>query len=111
MSKKKYLAPNQRIERVRTNGYKNLDLGRLQLTKVPESIFSLSTVIDIDLSKNNLRTLPDEFTQQNYIRVNLSNNSFTEFPSQLFEMEKIETLILEGNRIEKVPNEIRRLKN
>ena len=115
-------------------GTKRLNLA-CGLTEFPPEIFDLADSLEIlDLSRNHLKSLPNEFGQLKKLKiVFFTNNAFEEIPSILsqcpdlymvsFKSNNITTfedntlpptvrwLILTDNRIEQLPASIGRLKN
>ncbi len=90
---------------------KDLDTCRVfssmeEALKIPEKVFVL------DLSANNLKTVPIEIIKLKNLQVlNLANNSITELPLEIFELKHLQILNLEENRLKNLPDSISKLKN
>jgi tRNA A-37 threonylcarbamoyl transferase component Bud32 len=117
------------LQEGKLKGIKRLTLSE-NLTTFPEEIFTLAESLEIlDLSNNNLCSLPDDLHQLKKLKIAFfSNNNFTEVPTVFkkcenlymlgFKANKIVTfdedilplsiswLILTDNKIEKLPNSI-----
>jgi hypothetical protein len=90
---------------------KQLESGELQgitrlqivaeLTEFPRAIFSLADSLEIlDLSDNQLSSLPDDFDQLSQLRILfLSQNKFTELPAILGKCPKLEMIGFKANQI------------
>lgn len=64
----------------------------------------------MDLTNNNLTSLPSEFRQLELLRtLNLKNNSFTAIPPEIFSLTALETLNLDSNNVATVASEIANL--
>ncbi len=71
------------------------------LTSFPEEVFTLAESLEIlDLSDNNLSSLPQEITQLNKLKILfLGNNLFTEFPEILTQLPLISMISFKSNRL------------
>lgn len=75
------------------------------LSEFPREIFDLAETLEIlDLSGNQLSTLPNDFGRLHNLRiVFLSQNEFTELPSVLADCPKLDMIGFKSNRISHVP--------
>jgi len=71
------------------------------LTSFPEAIYSLADTLEIlDLSNNQLSTLPSDFTRLHKLRILfLSNNLFTVFPEVLAQCQSLTMIGFKNNQI------------
>jgi len=72
-----------------------------ELTEFPRAIFSLADSLEIlDLSDNQLSSLPDDFDQLSQLRILfLSQNKFTDIPAILGKCPKLEMIGFKANQI------------
>ncbi|MCW3171258.1 leucine-rich repeat-containing protein kinase family protein [Shewanella subflava] len=72
-----------------------------ELTEFPRAIFTLADSLEIlDLSDNQLSSLPDDFDQLSQLRILfLSQNNFTELPAILGKCPKLEMIGFKANQI------------
>ena len=90
----------------------SLNLSNLQLAKIPDSVFELNNVREIDLSKNKLTELPKEILGlKKLLEINLSNNNFEKFPENLIKLNDLEILYLSSNQLKEIPSSIIQLIN
>lgn len=77
------------------------------LTQFPEEIFELADTLELlDLSVNNLKSLPDHFGKLSKLKIAFfSDNHFTELPKVLSQCEQLEMIGFKSNRISHVPEE------
>ncbi len=75
------------------------------LRTFPEEIFSLADTLEIlDLSGNELASLPDDLPRLHKLRVLFcSDNAFTRLPEVLGRCEQLEMIGFKSNRIQEVP--------
>ena len=68
---------------------------------------STSNGAELDLSGQQLTTLPDSITSRTDVKsLNLSNNQLTGLPASIADMKSLEVLNIENNRIESLPMEL-----
>ncbi|MDD2758552.1 MAG: leucine-rich repeat domain-containing protein [Patescibacteria group bacterium] len=90
-----------------------LDLSNQQLTKVPEYIFNMTSLEELDLS-NNLLTgaIQSQIGQLKKLKVlNASNNMMTGVPAEVGQLQNLQVLDLSNNQLTGLPNELANLKN
>ncbi len=87
-------------------GIKHLAL-RENLTQFPTEILSLADSLEIlDLSNNQLSSLPDEIAQLKKLKILFaSNNQFTTLPKALGQCPNLEMIGFKSNQINQVPAE------
>lgn len=88
--------------------FKKLRIGVCYLKKVPPSIHQLVNLETLDISNNQLTTLPKEIgTLKNLKHLNLRNNRLLKvLPSEIGSLEQLEYLGFEGSKVSKIPNTI-----
>lgn len=82
-----------------------LDLSLCNLAKVPvREMASLPKARVVDLSCNNLTTLPDAFcTLRHLVRLDLSKNALTELPTEFGNLNQLKRLDLYSNQLSSLP--------
>lgn len=81
-------------------------------TKQIELLTDFINLSFLDLSYNNLTTLPNDFSKLKKLQyLNLNFNNFTEIPKCVFELENLVTLRFEFCNITEIPDDIGKLKN
>ncbi len=89
-------------DRVRTGV---LNLSSMDLTQVPPEIFSLSKpVVHLNLSGNQLTTLPDQFEKLPRLQIlNLHNNQLKELPASMGSLPALTSIELGKNKFKSLP--------
>jgi Leucine-rich repeat (LRR) protein/GTPase SAR1 family protein len=108
-----YRQAEEKIEDARQSGKIELDLGRMVLTQVPESLGQLVQLRSLILRGNLLKTLPESIEQLVLLEnLNLSGNNLTVSPESLGRIEKLtrlQSLILSNNQLSMLPDSIQPL--
>lgn len=89
-----------------------LDLTSQSLIVIPESISQLTNLTDLDLSYNDIKSLPSRIfsTLGNINSLNIEGNKIAHLPGSVYELEKLEYLNLNGNPIDSLSDNIIQLK-
>ena len=67
----------------------------------------IESVWNLDLSRNNLTTIPQVLSLfSNVMIINVSNNQLTELPEIFFRLSRLQILIIQNNNIENFPTKI-----
>jgi len=83
-----------------TRGTK-LDLSRNQLVTLPDSFCTLKHLVELDLSNNHLVELPEGFGQLSHLqRLDLLGNKLTMLPLGFWQLKKLRWLDLKSNNLE-----------
>ncbi|XP_038055156.1 leucine-rich repeat-containing protein 59-like isoform X2 [Patiria miniata] len=90
-----------------------LDLSLSNLTKVPvKELAALPKATRLDLSCNQLTSLPDNFcTLTHIVKIDLSNNSLTCLPENIGNLQNLQHLDLLDNQLEHLPISFANLRN
>lgn len=80
-----------------------IHMGFNKLTTLPPEIGKYTKLLYLDIRNNCLSDLPEELSKiVNLREINLSHNQFPVIPSVVYELQKLEILFVNGNRIEEV---------
>ena len=102
----------KRIENVRNNVFSSVAIDGLNLSTLPDELFSLEDINNLDISRNRLSTIPLEICQYTKLRkLHLGSNEFTELPLCLFRLKQLTHLYINDNKISTIPAEISQLQN
>lgn len=104
---------NKKQENTLPSTTKPLNMSGQNLTSVPNYVFQLKSITELNLSNNKLTgALPAEVGQLKELRIlNLSNNQFTGIPAEVGRLSQLEILDVSNNKITGLPLEIGNLKN
>ncbi|MEH2082636.1 MAG: leucine-rich repeat domain-containing protein [Nostoc sp.] len=87
-----------------------LDLSNNQLSSLPPEISQLSNLRRLDLSNNQLSSLPPEIGQlSNLTELYLYNNQLSSLPPQFSQLSNLTELYLDNNQLSSLPPEISQL--
>lgn len=75
-----------------------LILSNMNLTKIPEEVYTLRNLLYLDLSHNKLSEIPDEIKELKSLEILiLRDNDFKKFPDSLYKLQRIRHLSLQDN--------------
>uniref|UniRef100_UPI004056CF88 COR domain-containing protein n=1 Tax=Candidatus Electronema sp. TaxID=2698783 RepID=UPI004056CF88 len=99
------------IVEAKASGAQSLNLRKKGIASLPPELFSLTDLIALDLSCNQLKVLPPEIARLTKLeQLNLCNNPFAALPPELFQLGNLTALGLSELRLTAVPPEICQLK-
>jgi Leucine-rich repeat (LRR) protein len=102
----------RRIEEAKLSHAETLDLSKLELTTVPESIAQLATLRELDISDNQLVAIPGSIMQLEALEdVSIQRNQIAFIPESIAELANLTNLSLNHNQIAAIPDSIRQLEN
>ncbi len=78
--------------------------------KIPSSFFTLPSLIELNLSKNQLSTIENIQNLKTLLRLDLSENQLLELPIDIDKIENLENLNLRENNISVLPKNLANLK-
>lgn len=90
-----------------------LDLSNQNLTKVPDYVFKMNNLEELNISNNQLTgAIQAEIRQLKNLKVlNASNNQMTGVPAEVGQLSNLQVLDLSDNLLTGLPNELGNLKN
>lgn len=104
-----YREAEKKIEEVRRSGKKELDLSKMKLTELPESLGQLTHLRSLNLYHNQLIALPEFGQLKRLWSLDLSRNKLTVLPEWLEQLEQLRSLKLSDNRLTALPDVFGRL--
>jgi internalin A len=97
----------RRIEEARRSGTSFLDLSRLELTAIPDSLAELARLQFLDLPNNQITAIPDSLTRLTQLRaLDLSHNRIAAVPDFLGQLARLRSLNLSSNQITAIPDSL-----
>jgi Leucine-rich repeat (LRR) protein len=97
----------KRIEEVLANDSASVAIDGLNLLEVPQTIFTLKDLENLDLSRNLLTTIPCEICQLTGLKsLHLDGNRFSEIPRCTFGLRNLTHLYLNDNELSSLPAEL-----
>ncbi len=98
---------HQLIDEVHRTGGIELDLSDLNLSAVPDRVWTLDQLEILRLERNGLTSLSEEIGRLGRLRfLNLTMNSLIALPESIGQLAALNTLDLDFNRLEKLPDEL-----
>ena len=89
-----------------------LDLSDCGLEVVPPEVCKLTNLVELSLSGNEMKRLPEGFGGLTSLReLVLAGNQLTSLPKDIGRLERLEGLFVHGNRLESLPQSLGRLRN
>jgi Leucine-rich repeat (LRR) protein/GTPase SAR1 family protein len=116
----------EKIDRARAEGLKELDLSRERLTdlygniihpvvplfQIPDQVFELEQLETLKLGNNYIWVIPEHLSRlQNLTTLDLSFNGLSEIPEHLSRLQNLTTLDLSFNGLSEIPEHLSRLQN
>ncbi len=81
-----------------------LDLSKQKLEEIPQEIYRFKALKYLDVSRNNLKELPDFLDSLTNLEVlDAGKNKLTAFPTAICRMGKLKTLVLNRNEFAAIP--------
>ncbi len=100
------------IDRARDEGWKALNLSKMGLTEIPESIANLAELKNLSLYNNQIQEIPEIITNLRTLEtLDLRNNKIREIPDSLSNLTNLTLLNLSNNQISKIPDSFGKLTN
>lgn len=90
-----------------------LNLSGQKLDKIPENIFNQTSLIELNVSNNELTgSIQAEIRKlENLEILNASNNKMTGVPAEIGQLKNLQVLDLSNNQLTGLPNELGNLRN
>ncbi|MDT4953465.1 MAG: hypothetical protein QOJ02_1603 [Acidobacteriota bacterium] len=107
-----YRKAEKKIEEARRSGATELDLSKMKLTELPESLSQLTQLQSLVLSRNQLSVLPEwlgQLTQLQFLTV--GDNSLRALPESLGQLINLQGLLLNLNPLSFLPESLSHLTN
>ena len=108
---KAYYEAEKKIEKARRSGATKLDLRKIKLTELPETLRKLSQLQSLNISATQLTTLPEWLGQLTQLQtLYLNDNKLTELPETLGQLTWLQKLSLQGNKLTELPESLSQLR-
>jgi GTPase SAR1 family protein len=132
---KAYYKAEEKINEARYLGRKNVNLGYIQLTELPESLLQIRELESLKISSNRLTELPDWVgtfmhlkslklsrnqiqilpksigNLQNLIELDISRNKLAELPDTLGNLTQLKKIVFIGNQLSDLPASLLNIKD
>lgn len=111
-SQSNYLFPSlEKALLVHPDSVYRLDMSRSKLTEIPVELFQFKNLVELNLSKNKLTSLPSEFIFEHLEVLHLTKNKFEDFPTVLCKNRTLKQLFFGKNSLSELPECIGELTN
>ncbi|HEY3901118.1 MAG TPA: COR domain-containing protein [Chthoniobacter sp.] len=105
-----YLKAERKIEEARRTQKRDLYLGHMTLTELPESLGQLTELRYLDISQNRLTELPEWLGRLTQLQsLDAAGNQLTELPEWLGHLMQLKSLEVSNNRLTRLPDTLGRL--
>ncbi|KAF2351203.1 Leucine-rich repeat [Trinorchestia longiramus] len=89
-----------------------LDIHSNHIAQFPSDIALLVNLVQLDASKNRLKSLPNSFRKLRSLKIlDLSENNFSQVPLAICALPRLNKLCLDGNRIKHIPSDFHKLQS
>lgn len=106
-----YLEIMSRIEQARIEKENKLNLSGLSLRELPEALFELTHLTELDISNNRIAELPQKLTVFTHLQtINVSQNPIRIIPDWFRQLRELRTLKIDNAEIKNLSDSIFRLK-
>jgi Leucine-rich repeat (LRR) protein len=79
----------------------------LRLTNIPEEIYDLKDLVDLDIGSNKLTSLPDSLGSVSNLQwLSVGNNNLTSLPDSLGCLSRLEQLFVDNNNLTSLPDSL-----
>lgn len=96
-----------RIHEADVKEQRALSLVGLGLEEIPQEVFSLTKLRELNIGKNQIKTIPEEISNLQYLHsLHVQQCQLTEFPLAVLSLKKIKILNLGRNKIRSIPEMI-----
>jgi len=86
---------------------KSLDLSHLDLTEIPQEVFSFTNLEELRLENNKITSVPPQIAKLEKLqRLVLSQNKLTTLPVEIGKLRNLSELYLINNNIDQIPSEL-----
>jgi internalin A len=103
---------HERIEAAAKSGAEALDLSRIEITNLPESIGESPQLRQLDLSGNQLSSLPESIGRLAHLQqLDLSGNQLIALPESIGRLRQLRLLFVSENDLVHLPEELQQLSN
>lgn len=97
----------RRIEDARREKETFLDLENIELTELPEELFELAWLEELDLGGNQLRSIPEGIGRLSKLEgLYVNDNDLRRLPESIGRLGRLESLILSDNQLKSLPETI-----